>query len=49
MAAVSPQTILCKLERYYPAGNSVEAATAPSRWDVMCHMGTAQCNWEAKK
>jgi len=23
MAAVSPQTILCKIERYYPAASSV--------------------------
>ena len=35
MAAVIPQTILCKLERYSPAASSVEAATAPSRWDVI--------------
>ena len=41
MAAVSPQTILCKLERYYPAGSSVEAATAPSRLDVRGNAGTA--------
>ena len=34
MAAVSPQTILCEIERYSPAASSVEAATAPSRWDV---------------
>jgi len=34
MAAVSPQTILWKIARYYPAASSVEAATAPSRWDV---------------
>jgi len=39
MAAVTPQTILCKLERYYPAASSVEAATAPSRWDVVCNLG----------
>ena len=39
MAAVSPQTILCKLARYYPAASSVEAATAPSRWDVRCNLG----------
>ena len=31
MAAVFPQTILCEFARYYPAGSSVEAATAPSR------------------
>ena len=34
MAAVSPQTILCEIARYSPAGSSVEAATAPSRLDV---------------
>jgi len=34
MAAVIPQTILCEFARYYPAASSVEAATAPSRWDV---------------
>ena len=36
MAAVIPQTILWKIARYYPAASSVEAATAPSRWDVIC-------------
>ena len=41
MAAVTPQTILCEIERYYPAGSSVEAATAPSRFDVTCNGGTA--------
>ena len=40
MAAVTPQTILWEFARYYPAASSVEAATAPSRWDVTCHMGT---------
>jgi len=35
MAAVIPQTILCKLARYYPAASSVEAATSPSRFDVV--------------
>ena len=39
MAAVSPQTILCEIARYYPAGSSVEAATAPSRWDVVSNGG----------
>jgi len=34
MAAVIPQTILCEIARYYPAASSVEAATAPSRFDV---------------
>ena len=42
MAAVIPQTILWKFARYYPAASSVEAATAPSRWDVICHLGTEQ-------
>ena len=49
MAAVSPQTILCEFARYYPAGSSVEAATAPSRWDVMRQRGTAQRDNEARK
>ena len=39
MAAVIPQTILWEFARYYPAGSSVEAATAPSRWDVGCKCG----------
>jgi len=30
----TPQTILWEIARYYPAGSLVEAATAPSRWDV---------------
>ena len=30
MAAVTPQTILCEIERLSPAGSVVEAATAPS-------------------
>ena len=37
MAAVSPQTILWEIVRYSPAASSVEAATAPSRWDVSRH------------
>jgi len=40
MAAVIPQTILWEITRYYPAGSSVEAATAPSRWDVVCNWQT---------
>ena len=39
MAAVIPRTILCGNKRLYPAGNSVEAATTPSRWDVSRHLG----------
>jgi len=42
MAAVTPQTILCGFARYYPAERLMETATAPSRWDVVCHMGTAR-------
>jgi len=41
MSAVIPQTILCEIERYYPAASSVEAATAPSRWDVSGKAGGA--------
>ena len=47
MAAVSPQTILCEIARYYPAASSVEAATAPSRWDVVRQRGTVRA--ERKK
>ena len=42
MAAVIPQTILWKIARYYPAASSVEATTAPSRWNVIGKRGTAQ-------
>ena len=41
MAAVTPQTILCEIERYYPAASAVEAATTPSRWDVVCKQTSA--------
>ena len=34
MAAVTPRKRQCKFARKYPAGNVVEAATSPSRWDV---------------
>ena len=34
MAAITPQTILCKFSRYYPAGTLVNAATSRSRRDV---------------
>jgi len=44
MAAVTPQTILCEIARYSPAASSVEAATAPSRWDVSGKWWTVQCN-----
>ena len=39
MAAVTPQKRQCKLGSLYPAGSSVEAATTPSRRDVMCNVG----------
>jgi len=42
MAAVTPQTILYKLARYYPAGTVVEAATSQSRWDVSGNLGDRQ-------
>ena len=35
MTAVTPQTILYKFARYYPAASLVEAATSQSRWDVV--------------
>jgi len=31
---------LWEIARYYPAANSVETATAPSRWDVICQAET---------
>ena len=40
--AVTPQTILYKFARYYPAGTVVEAPPASSRWDVICHFGTVR-------
>jgi hypothetical protein len=40
--AVTPQTILYKFARYYPAGTAVEAPPAPSRWDVIRIWRTAQ-------
>ena len=41
MAAVTPQKMQYEFGSYYPAGSSVEAATAPSRWDVIGKRGTA--------
>ena len=32
--AVTPQTILWEIQRYYPATSFVEAPPASSRWDV---------------
>ena len=43
MAAVAPQTILCEIERYYPAGSSVEAPPASSRWTLHASEGQ-QCD-----
>jgi hypothetical protein len=31
----SPQKMRCEFESFPPAGSSVEAATTPSRWDVV--------------
>ena len=39
MAAVTPQTILCEIERLSPAGSVVEAATSQSRQNVACNGG----------
>jgi hypothetical protein len=41
---IIPQTILWEIARYFPAASSVEVATAPSRRDVMCNVGTARTN-----
>ena len=46
MAAVTPQTILWEIVRYYPAASSVEAATAPSRWDVSRQSGDSAVRTE---
>ena len=35
MAAVAPQKRQYKFGSLYPAGSVVEAATTPSRWDVV--------------
>jgi len=41
-AAVTPQTILYRFARYYPAASVVEAAVSQSRLDVGCNpSGTA--------
>jgi len=46
-AAVTPQKILCGIERLSPATKVVEAAAAPSRHPVvMCKRATAQ--WTEK-
>ena len=39
MAAVTPQKMQYEFGSYYPAGSSVEAATAPSRLDVAGNAG----------
>ena len=50
MAAVAPQKRQCEFGSLYPAGSVVEAATTPSRWDVMCKRATARwtMNWKPK-
>jgi len=47
MAAVIPQTILWEFARYYPAGSSMEAATASSRFDVRRNV-ERQCGFERR-
>ena len=37
--AVTPQTILYELARYYPAATAVDPPPAPSRWDVVGNVG----------
>jgi hypothetical protein len=49
MAAVRPQTILWEIQRYYPAASFVEAATAPSRWDVSRKRGDSAVENEIEK
>ena len=49
MAALAPQKRQCEFETLYPAGSSVEAATTPSRWDVIGKSRTAQRILQAKK
>ena len=39
MAAVAPRKRQCESATTYPAGSVVEAATTPSRWDVVCKPG----------
>jgi hypothetical protein len=46
--AVTPQTILWKFARYYPAASLVEAATSQSRWDVARKRATAQRDTEVE-
>jgi len=43
-AAVTPQKRQCGNERLYPAGSVVEAATTPSRLDVVCK--PAKARWK---
>jgi hypothetical protein len=37
-----PQKLQCEFGSLPPARSSVEAATTPSRWDVICHFGTVR-------
>jgi len=39
---------LWEFARYYPAASSVEAATAPSRWDVIGKRGTVRADSDKK-
>ena len=37
----SPES-LCKFANFAPVRTAVEAPPAPSRWNVVCHMGTVR-------
>ena len=45
----SPQTVLWEFGSLSPARTFVEPPPAPSRPHVICHFGTAQCDWDVKK
>jgi len=48
-AAITPQKILCGIERLSPATKVVEAAAAPSRHHVICKRETARYNTKIRK
>jgi hypothetical protein len=48
IATLTPQTILYKFARYYPAGTAVNAATSQSRWDVVCKRGESAVDNDEK-
>jgi len=47
MAAVTPQKRQWKFASEYPAGSLVEAATTPSRWDVIAKFRFAPFRYNA--